>query len=116
MSIRLAEDALCSGGHRYPVVDGIPVLVLDQHDESAKRQHAHQEQFYGRVFETGRPYLLENWQKAYIRRMDPLWAAAGADRPFLDSGAGGDAYTIIEALRRMGPVTWNISENRTRPG
>ena len=100
MPIQLGKEAVCSSGHRYAVVDGIPILLLDPGDDATNRQHAHQQEFYGRVFETGRPYLLENWQKAYLQRMAPLWTVTGTQLPFLDSGAGGDAYTVIEALRR----------------
>lgn len=84
----------------YAVIDGIPILSVDEEDHAAQRQHLHQKEFYGKVFRTDRPYRLENWQRAYLRRMTSLWTATGPQTPFLDSGAGGDAYTVIEAARR----------------
>ena len=62
-------------------------------------QHNHQTAKYDRENGAYRVYRLDNWQRSYIRRLAPLWAACGPTAPFLDAGAGGSAYTVIEAAR-----------------
>jgi SAM-dependent methyltransferase len=74
--------------------------VLDDLEDIAKQQHEHQRSLYDREFSGSRPYRIQNWQKAYLRRIERLWEACGEQLPFLDIGAGGDAYTVIEAARR----------------
>jgi ubiquinone/menaquinone biosynthesis C-methylase UbiE len=98
--MRVEDEATCVDGHRFRVVDGIPILLLDDADEVARRQHEHQREFYDREFSGTRPYRIQNWQRAYLRRIEPLWEGCGEQDAFLDAGAGGDAYTVIEAARR----------------
>ncbi len=98
--ITVTREAVCSAGHRFRVVDGIPVMSIDDGSENVEKQHAHQRDFYGKVFAPGRKYVLENWQRAFLQRMSRLWERGEASTPFLDSGAGGDAYAVLEAVRR----------------
>jgi len=56
-----------------------------------------------------RPYRLESWQKAYLRRLEKVWETCSAAAPFIDVGAGGDAYTVIEAARRGIPSVGSAS-------
>jgi ubiquinone/menaquinone biosynthesis C-methylase UbiE/uncharacterized protein YbaR (Trm112 family) len=93
------EDLLvCTSDHTFSVVDGLPILLSadDQADEAT--QHQKQREFYNHVYAVDGGYSIELWQRAYVERLRPLWSAA-ADAPFLDIGAGGDAYTVIEAAR-----------------
>ena len=89
----------CAQRHEFAMVEGIPILTIKEMTEADQHQHAHQREFYDREYGAAAPYRLENWQSAYLRRMAPLWEERTA-RPFLDSGAGGSAYTVIEAARR----------------
>ena len=98
--VHVGDEAVCESGHHFQVVEGVPLLVLDDDDASSKKQHDHQRDLYDRTWGGGRPYRLENWQKAYLRRLEKVWETCGPAAPFIDVGAGGDAYTVIEAARR----------------
>jgi ubiquinone/menaquinone biosynthesis C-methylase UbiE/uncharacterized protein YbaR (Trm112 family) len=90
----------CGAGHSFPLADGIPVLSLPDESEADEHQHAHQEQYYDREYGGYTSYRLENWQRTYIDRLAPLWEVSSPAAPFLDSGVGGSAYTVIEAARK----------------
>jgi len=62
-------------------------------------QHHHQRDLYDREYGALGRCRLENWQQSYIRRLAPLWEGCGPAAPFLDAGAGGSAYTVIESAR-----------------
>ncbi len=81
------------------MVDGVPVLTADAAGQVKDHQHARQRIYYDREYGAYRSYRLEPWQRAYLERMKPLWQGADSGRPFLDVGAGGSAYTVIEAAR-----------------
>jgi ubiquinone/menaquinone biosynthesis C-methylase UbiE len=86
----------CQTGHRFQIDGEIPILD----DRSAcDGQHAKQRRYYDREFASRRPYHLENWQRTYLARLDSLWGDAHSRGRFLDVGAGGNAYTVIEAAR-----------------
>jgi ubiquinone/menaquinone biosynthesis C-methylase UbiE len=98
-ALSIAGDGLaCSSGHQFPVIDGVPVLLPSSDAPGVAEQHASQREFYDQVFSGGGAYSLALWQSAYVSRLKPLWAA-NPGAPFLDVGAGGDAYTVIEAAR-----------------
>jgi ubiquinone/menaquinone biosynthesis C-methylase UbiE len=75
------------------------VLTTPDASDAEAHQHQHQTEKYDREYGAYRQYRLDNWQRSYIRRLAPLWAACGPTAPFLDAGAGGSAYTVIEAAR-----------------
>jgi ubiquinone/menaquinone biosynthesis C-methylase UbiE len=82
------------------LTDGIPVLSLPDESEADEHQHSHQEQYYDREYGGYGSYRLENWQQTYIDRLASIWEVSSPAAPFLDSGVGGSAYTVIEAARR----------------
>ena len=88
----------CESGHSFAVIDGVPVLVVVDEPAQVAEQHKHQREFYDQVYGSGSEYSLQLWQRAYVERLKPLWDAS-PDAPFLDVGAGGDAYTVVEAAR-----------------
>jgi ubiquinone/menaquinone biosynthesis C-methylase UbiE len=90
----------CVNGHRFAIEDGVPIITLGPGNQAEADQHAHQRAHYDREFSAAGPYRLDNWQRAYLRRMDLLWEDQPEGGPFLDCGAGGSAYTVIETARR----------------
>jgi ubiquinone/menaquinone biosynthesis C-methylase UbiE len=95
------EEALCaSGGHRYPIVDGIPVFV-DERALAANPQYAGQRAYFDAEFRGYGRYSLEPWRVSYIRRLE---AARMLEGPLVDLGVGGSGYTVIEAARRGQPA------------
>jgi SAM-dependent methyltransferase len=94
------KDLTCANGHDFPLADGIPVLSLPDESDAEEHQHSHQEQYYDREYGGYGSYRLDNWQQTYIARLAPLWEVSSPDAPFLDSGVGGSAYTVIEAARK----------------
>jgi len=96
-----AEDdrLFCGSDHAFPVVDGVPILLPADEQADVATQHQHQREFYDHAYEGDDVYSIELWQRAYVERLQPLWSAA-PEAPFLEIGAGGDAYTVIEAARR----------------
>jgi ubiquinone/menaquinone biosynthesis C-methylase UbiE/uncharacterized protein YbaR (Trm112 family) len=90
------QEAVCStGGHRYPIVDGVLVL-LDEEDVAGDPQYDSQRAYFDAEFAGYRRYALENWRRSYLRRLRSAGALAG---PLLDVGVGGSGYTVIEAAR-----------------
>src|SRR5258708_4285105 len=84
----------CLSGHEFPIVDGVPVLLPGEQDA----QHASQRQIYDRVYAGRGRYHLEFWQRAYVQKLGRKLGWNGGS--FLDVGAGGDGYTVIEAARQ----------------
>ena len=64
----LDELALCAGGHRYPVVAGIPVF-LDEKMIASDPQYAGQRAYFDSEFRGYQRYALENWRVAYLDRL-----------------------------------------------
>ena len=89
------KSLVCAQGHRFSVVDGVPILLPGEQDA----QHESQREIYDRVYAGHSRYQLELWQRAYVKRLERTLAWAPG-RTFLDVGAGGDGYTVIEAARR----------------
>jgi len=94
------SSLVCSNQHRYAIDDGVPIMMVGPGSQADADQHAHQRAHYDREFSAAGPYRLDNWQRAYLRRLDLLWEGPAATGPFLDCGAGGSAYTVIETARR----------------
>jgi ubiquinone/menaquinone biosynthesis C-methylase UbiE len=63
-------------------------------------QHAHQRDHYDETYRQYRNYELDNWQRVYVDRASRVWPAASRADAYLDVGAGGSGYTVIEAARR----------------
>ena len=95
-----SSSLTCERGHAYPIEDGIPILTLKPRSEAELQQQAHQRELYDQEFSADRPYRLENWQRTYLDRLLLLWEGRETPGPFLDSGAGGTAYAVIETARR----------------
>jgi ubiquinone/menaquinone biosynthesis C-methylase UbiE/uncharacterized protein YbaR (Trm112 family) len=98
-SFSWGTELTCENGHRFAIEDGIPVLTTSQASGADAHQHRHQQDHYDREYGAYRAYRLDNWQRSYIRRLAPLWKACEPTSAFLDAGAGGSAYTVIEAAR-----------------
>jgi ubiquinone/menaquinone biosynthesis C-methylase UbiE len=100
--IELGQLAVCSGGHRFPIVDGIAVF-LDEATVAADPQYASQRAYFDAEFEHYDRYELENWRAAYVKRLGGAGVLEG-DTPLIDVGVGGSGYTVIEAARTGRPA------------
>ena len=100
--IELRGQSVCASGHRYPIVEGIPVL-LDEAALSTDPQYASQRAYFDAEFERYEHYRLENWQAAYIERLRKAAVLEGTT-PLIDVGVGGSGYTVIEAARTGRPA------------
>jgi ubiquinone/menaquinone biosynthesis C-methylase UbiE/uncharacterized protein YbaR (Trm112 family) len=95
--VSLGDAAVCPAGHRYPIVEGIPVFV-DERTIEASDQYAGQRAYFDEEFGSYDRYVLENWRRAYLERL----RAGGlfdCEGPLVDVGVGGSGYTVIEAAR-----------------
>jgi SAM-dependent methyltransferase len=99
----LDELAICGGGHRYPVVAGIPVF-LDEKMIASDPQYAGQRAYFDSEFRGYQRYALENWRVAYLERLRAAGVLDGAASPLVDVGVGGSGYTVIEAARGGRPA------------
>lgn len=99
-----SEEALCgAGGHGYPVVEGIPVLV-DEETLQADPQYAGQRSYFDSEFSRYDRYLLEHWRISYLNRLRAAGLLSGSGAPLVDIGVGGSGYTVIEAARAGQPA------------
>lgn len=101
--IILDEWAVCAGGHRYPIVGGIPVF-LDEKMIASDPQYADQRAYFDSEFRGYRRYALENWRVAYLDRLREAGVLDGPASPLVDVGVGGSGYTVIEAARGGRPA------------
>ena len=99
----LDELAICAGGHRYPVVAGIPVF-LDEKMIASDPQYAGQRAYFDSEFRGYQRYGLENWRVAYLDRLREAGLLDGPASPLVDVGVGGSGYTVIEAARGGRPA------------
>lgn len=99
-----AEEALCAAGaHRYPVVEGIPILV-DEETLQADPQYAGQRSYFDSEFRRYDRYLLEHWRVSYLNRLRAAGLLGDSGAPLVDVGVGGLGYTVIEAARAGQPA------------
>ena len=99
--LALGDSAVCAeAGHRYPIVDGIPVFVTEE-TLAADPQYAGQRAYFDSEFQGSERYSLENWRLGYL---DRLRAAGALDGPLVDVGVGGSGYTVIAAARAGQPA------------
>src|SRR6266540_5522700 len=96
--VELDELAVCArGGHRYPIVGGIPVF-LDDETIASNPQYAGQRAYFDSEFKDYGHYSLENWRVGYLDRVRAAGVLGGSG-PLVDVGVGGSGYTVIEAAR-----------------
>jgi SAM-dependent methyltransferase len=86
------------GGHAFPVVNGVPVLI-DEEVLASNPQYAHQRGYFDAEFAGYGDYRLENWRVSYLERLTAADALGGTGAPLIDVGVGGSGYTVIEAAR-----------------
>jgi ubiquinone/menaquinone biosynthesis C-methylase UbiE/uncharacterized protein YbaR (Trm112 family) len=96
--LALDAAAVCSGGHRFPVVDGIPVL-LDDETIAVQPQYSGQRSYFDAEFRSYERYALPNWRTAYLERLHAVGLFEQSAAPLVDVGVGGSGYTVIEAAR-----------------
>ncbi|MDX6407399.1 MAG: hypothetical protein QOE13_470 [Gaiellaceae bacterium] len=101
--VTLDELAVCTGGHRYPIVEGIPVF-LDENMISSHPQYAGQRAYFDSQFRGYDRYALENWRVAYLERLRAAGVLDDPGSPLVDVGVGGSGYTVIEAARGGRPA------------
>jgi SAM-dependent methyltransferase len=94
----LGADAVCSAGHRFAIVDGIPVFLEDEAIER-EPQHSGQRSYFDAEFRGFERYALENWRAAYVDRLRAAGLLGDSAAPLVDVGVGGSGYTVIEAAR-----------------
>ena len=81
-------------GATYPVVDGVPILLLD-----TTEQQDHQQRYFDAEFSRYGGYVVENWRRSFLERIFPALGIPRDDGPYLDVGVGGSGATVIEAAR-----------------
>lgn len=81
-------------GATYPVLDGVPILLLD-----TTAQHLHQQRYFDAEFARYGGYVVENWRRSFLERIFPALGIPRDDGPYLDVGVGGSGATVIEAAR-----------------
>ncbi len=97
------EFLVCRGCvGRYPVIDGIPVMMAENPEE--RKQHDHQEKYFDEHFSKFTDYELLAWRRSYIKRIfEALNIGKMPDcrgEFYLDIGVGGSGYTVIEAAKK----------------
>jgi SAM-dependent methyltransferase len=98
------DGLACEGaGHRFPVVDGVPVLV-DESQIEDDAQYAHQRRYFDEQFAGYHRYELERWRVSYLNRLREADALGGEGAPLVDVAVGGSGYTVIEAAREGRPA------------
>jgi SAM-dependent methyltransferase len=92
------DEVLCrTAEHRFPIVDGVLVMVDDSALESDP-QYGRQRQYFDAEFSGYARYQLENWRLSYLKRLRSA-GLLSSDGPLIDVGVGGSGYTVIEAAR-----------------
>jgi SAM-dependent methyltransferase len=98
-SIRIGDgDAVCDEGHRFPVVEGVVVMIGDEELDSDP-QYEHQRAYFDAEFATARDYRHEPWRLSYLDRLRGSGVIGDDVSTLIDVGVGGSGYTVIEAAR-----------------
>jgi ubiquinone/menaquinone biosynthesis C-methylase UbiE len=94
-----AAEVVCRNeGHRFPLVDGIPVLI-DEVTLASNPQYEHQRHYFDAEFTQYERYELERWRVSYLARLRSAGLLGTAGAPLVDVGVGGSGYTVVEAAR-----------------
>jgi ubiquinone/menaquinone biosynthesis C-methylase UbiE len=101
--LALDELAVCADGHRYPLVQGIPVF-LDDESIASDAQYATQRAYFDTEFRSYERYSLENWRLGYLDRLRASGLLEDSGSALLDVGVGGSGYTVIETARAGRPA------------
>jgi ubiquinone/menaquinone biosynthesis C-methylase UbiE/uncharacterized protein YbaR (Trm112 family) len=97
--VRVEADVVCDMGHRFRIEDGIPILAAEP-NPSDNAQHNHQRDHFDGEYRHYKTYKLENWQRVYVDRVAEALSMPTEKGAYLDVGAGGSGYTVVEAARR----------------
>ena len=98
------NDLACTDAgrpHRFPIVDGLPVLVdpaIVEHDAHYEQQRAYFDAEFARLDD----YALEPWRVSYLDRLRDASALGIPGTLIVDVGVGGTGYTVIEHARSGG--------------
>jgi SAM-dependent methyltransferase len=94
-----ADEVTCrTGDHRFPIVDGVLVLI-DQEGLEADPQYKHQRRYFDAEFSGYSRYRPEPWRVSYLQRLREAGVLGRKSAPLVDVGVGGSGYTVIEAAR-----------------
>lgn len=91
----------CNRCHKkFLVIDDIPILIADI-EKKNNPQYEKQKKYFDEAY---RNVQMETWQETYNERIFKLFNSSLDKRKkecfFLDIGAGGSGYTVIEAAKR----------------
>ncbi len=101
-SVTLGErEAVCEGGHRFPTIDGVPVMV-DERMLETDPQYGRQRRYFDTEFARYSCYELDRWRLSYLQRLRTAGLLGNPEVLLLDVGVGGSGYTVIEAARGGG--------------
>jgi SAM-dependent methyltransferase len=98
-----AREGVCTSGHRFPIANGVLVMV-DEQALAADPHYDRQRRYFDAEFGGYRRYRLENWRQSYLRRLRSAGALGDGKPPVVDVGVGGSGYTVIEAAREGSPA------------
>ncbi len=100
----IEDSVVCSkGSHRFPIVDGVLVLIADEELEG-EPQYEHQRRYFDTEFARYRAYRPDRWRVSYLRRLRASAVVGTSDEPLIDIGVGGSGHTVIEAARAGSPA------------